>query len=182
MQNVSKNIVIATVFVLPLFFLSLTTEFYDFNKQMLLFAAVVVILILSWINYSKSKSLSLTLSALNIPVVLFAVAALLSLFINSPNKTEAMFFPLGAGSIVLMTLWYAAVSNKIQVQNSKAVTNALVISATVLSIIALLQYANVGSAVFGKKYPVFSVQNLESDWIAIDSGTITCCNFTVTNH
>ncbi len=153
MQNVSKNLIVAIAFVLPLFFLSLTTEFYDFNKQMLLLVAVIAILVMSWVNYSRTKTFNLTLSALNIPVVVFAVAALLSLFVNSPNKTEALFFPLGAGTIVLVSLWYAAVTNKIQVQNVKSVTNALVISGTVLSVIALLQYANVGSALFGKNLP-----------------------------
>ncbi len=156
MQNIAKNIVIATVFALPLFFLSITTEFYDFNKQFLLLILLLTILILTWANYVKTKTLTLSLSVLNLPVLLFALAAFLSLFINSPNKTEALFFPLGAGTVFLMALWYLIVVNKIQIPDIKYITNSFMISATLLSVVALLQYVNVGPVLLGKILPYLS--------------------------
>lgn len=156
MQNLARNIIVATVFAIPLFFLSITLEFYDFNKQILLYVFVIVLLIISWLGYTKNKSFSITLTALNIPVLLFVAAGLFSLFINSPNKAESLFFPLGAGTIVLMSLWYTLVSNKIQVTHIKVVTNALVLSVGVVCLIALLQYVNIGPSLFGKSAPYLS--------------------------
>ncbi|MDQ3099194.1 MAG: tetratricopeptide repeat protein [bacterium] len=158
MQSVSKNIIVATVVALPLFFLSITTEFYDFNKQILLLIVVLAIIVITWISYVKTRTLNFTLTALNVPILLFVVATLLSLFLNSPNKTEAIFFPLGGGTIMLMGLWYLIVANKVQTQNIKYVINGLVISATVLSIIALLQYTNVGPSLFGKSVPYLATK------------------------
>lgn len=71
------------VFLLPIFFLPLTHDQYDFNKQYLLWAAVPILAILYIVGASKTKKIIIRRSLLDVPVILFIGTLCLSSFLGS---------------------------------------------------------------------------------------------------
>src|SRR3989338_79314 len=73
---------------IPLFYLPLTTDFYQFNK-LVLFYVLTGLGVLSWLIYSISaKTVRLTLSPVLLPFFLLAAAAVASTFLAVPRNPE----------------------------------------------------------------------------------------------
>jgi tetratricopeptide (TPR) repeat protein len=153
LKNVKTALIIFTTALIPLFFLTLTTEFYETNKQTLLYLSVATIIGISIFEYVKTKELKITISPLNLPVALFCLTSILTLLVVSPNKAESIFFPVGAGTITLLTIWYYVTSNGIEAKKVSKVLEVLTISAVILAVIAGLQILGVGANAIFKNIP-----------------------------
>jgi len=158
MNKIISWVMRVLLFALPLFFLPITTEFYDFNKQALFAIGIILILILMIIKYAKTKTINFAVSPLTIPVVIFAVAAILTFFFNSPNKAESLAFPNGTGTIVLLTIWFLIVMNNIELRSIYTYLNPLLLSAVILSFFALVQYFRLGLNLVFPKVPWIAYQ------------------------
>lgn len=73
----------------PLFFLPLTTDYFQFQKLVLFFLLTAIALV-SWLVYNFSvKTVRLTFSPLLLPWLILMAINLVSTIINSPNNPEA---------------------------------------------------------------------------------------------
>lgn len=94
-----------TVFALPLFFLPLTGEYFEFNKLALLVVATLVGLLL-WALAQTRSEFVLRTTPFDLPVLVVAGVFLLATLLVSPNKYDDLLVP-GTTSIILAgTLFY----------------------------------------------------------------------------
>src|SRR3990167_6687953 len=109
-------LVCAAAFVLPLFFLPTTSEFFEFNKFTALFIITILALVLWGLSMVLEKKAAFTRTPLDIPLLIllgvFFVASTagidqyVSLF-GSPGRPWPSFI----GLATLVALYFAAVSN-----------------------------------------------------------------------
>ncbi|MEZ6256046.1 MAG: hypothetical protein R3B92_04735 [Patescibacteria group bacterium] len=156
-KNQNQNVLIQSVLnytpvvlaaLLPVFFLPVTLEFFEFNKLMITVVATGLIL-LTWVaKMLYNKEVTMVKSTLDLPIVLLFVAVLLAT-IFSINKTASIFgsqgrwFPSLYSFIVLVGLYYGVASNIRDSRIAKTVLMAFVGGTTVSTIVALLGYYGV---------------------------------------
>src|SRR6185369_8177233 len=110
---VLRNIITYVLYVVagfvPFFFLPITTEFFDTNKQMVLFIGAVVVAV-CFVAYGViKKTIRITLSPALLAVLIFAISLLLSTFIATPYPYEVFF---GRGLVILsLTVLFIAGSS-----------------------------------------------------------------------
>ncbi len=64
-------IIKGTIFLLPLFFLPWTTEYFEFNKQFLLWLAMPTACFLWLAKLAKQKEIKIKTNPLNAPILIF---------------------------------------------------------------------------------------------------------------
>ncbi len=132
--------IIILVFLLPLFFLPVTTEFYEFNKNILLYFGVAILLIVWILKMIAEKKVVFRQTAFDLPVLAIAVAFVVSTIFISPNKPETFILPGGTGTILALTLLYFIITNNIQEQSAKRIVHSLIASASLLSILGVFSF------------------------------------------
>lgn len=135
-------------FLMPVFFLATTSEFFEFNKLMLLTLATLL-LALAWIfKIVEKKTLSLTKSIIDLPFLVYiATVALSTVF--SLNKTISIYgsqgrwFPSLFGTLVMFAFYYLISGNLRNRKAIKATVLALIGGITLTSLVSILSYYNV---------------------------------------
>jgi len=126
--------------ILPIFFLPFTTNFYDFNKNILLYVFVLIILILWGIKIVVDKEVSFKKTPLDLPILAILGAFIVSTFIVAPNKFETLWISGGTGTILFLTILFFIISNHINKKDLLKVKGALIISATILALVSFYQF------------------------------------------
>src|SRR3989344_2961253 len=109
-------LVLAFAFLLPVFHLPITVEFFEFNKLALSVVATLVLLTLWGVKILMEGKVELAKSPINLPILGIVVANLASGYF-SINKSASVLGPFGrwAPSILLITtgalLYFALISN-----------------------------------------------------------------------
>lgn len=113
---------LASAFILsPLFFLPLTTDFFQLNKQ-LFFTILTAIALISWLIYNLvQKTVRLTLSPILLPLSIFTTVSLVSTLINSPKNPEIW---LTRPALLVVILIYFILTTTL-IQNSQTVRKIL---------------------------------------------------------
>ncbi len=133
-------VVLLLVGILPVFFLPFTTNFYDFNKNILLYVFVLILLILWGIKIVVNKEVSFRKTPLDLPILAILGAFIVSTFVIAPNKFETLWISGGTGTIFFLTILYFIISNNISKKDLPKVKGALTISAVVLTLISFYQF------------------------------------------
>jgi hypothetical protein len=103
-----------------------------------------------------AKKVVLKSTPFDLPILLLALSYLLSLFIASSNKIEAMMITGGTGTILGLTLFYFLITNNVRTEEepggqkrnlSSPFISAFLASAVVLSLLAIYQLAGVSEAI-----------------------------------
>lgn len=106
LEKLGLIILLVTVFILPFFFLPFTSEFYEFNKNFLLFAAAGLLLIVLTLQFVIDRQVRFTRSPLALPIFLFSLIWVASGLLSAPSKVEAFLLPGQAGSFVALGLLF----------------------------------------------------------------------------
>lgn len=130
----------ALVFVIPLFFLPITSEFYEFNKNALLLVACGLLL-LAWVGKMVvNQKVVFRRTAFDLPVLAIALAFVASTVLASVNKWEALWTPGATGTIIGLTVLYFLITNNLTPSAIRHLPYALVASASILAFIAIFQF------------------------------------------
>mgnify|MGYP003971259499 FL=1 len=89
--------------VSPIFFLPLTTDFFSFQKQVLLLIVTAIALIAWSIHNIVTKAVRITLSPMLLPLILFSGVVITSLATNPPQTPDSWF---GRGALYLILAVY----------------------------------------------------------------------------
>jgi len=145
--------------VLPLFFLPLTSEFYFFNKTVLLYFATMLLL-LGWaVKIFISKSFSWSKSVFTLPIIGLMLTFLLSNFIQAPNKLMTLTGPTGL--VLSLGLLYFIIINNIKGKKQVAwILTSLILSSVVLAWITIFAYLDL-------------TKNINLDWLNFKDWTPT---------
>jgi len=138
-ENLLKKIIPFFLFVIPLFFLTDTANFFEFNKMYLVFIGSVLILGAVLVRNILGKKAFYYTTTLDLAIFLFLLANLLSTFFASANRL--LPFWGRTGMILSFTLLYFALLQA--GNNSRRFLQSLFASSFVLSLITILAYTQV---------------------------------------
>ncbi|MEK9201245.1 MAG: tetratricopeptide repeat protein [Patescibacteria group bacterium] len=111
LDSLCFSILAILVFLTPLFFLPITFEFYEFNKQALLMSGALLLIILWSSSMLAAHQVKLVRTPFGMPLFLFLGSWLISTIFASPNRANALFDPGQAGTILALTLIYLVATN-----------------------------------------------------------------------
>ncbi len=135
---------VGLAFLTPLFFLPITSEYYQFNKQVLVVAAAAILLILWGVKMGIEGKMRITRTPIDIAIVLFGIAFILAAVFSVDRYVSiAGFYPRFHGSLVsvlaYVVLFFVAVSN-LDKQAREWVLWALVGSGVILAILGITNF------------------------------------------
>jgi len=113
MQKLKSYITSLAFFLIPLFFLPITHEFYNINKFTLISATSIILLLISSLQFYKTRKIrwSKKSLALLVPLSAFLATVTLSTIIASTNRVQALLnFSYGPLMLGVLTIfyWYVA--------------------------------------------------------------------------
>ena len=134
------TILTATIFLLfPLFFLTITTDYFTFPKQVLIVAGALLLLVLWGIKVVVERRITFLVNPLNIPVLLFAVVLILST-IFSLSQQDAI---LQTVPVILLCAMFVTTVNFITEKSSfTIVVTSLIIGSALSAILSICAYFN----------------------------------------
>ena len=146
---------IFVAFFVPIFFLPLTSEFFEFNKLALVTVSTILMIAVWIVKMIKEKKVEVTKSPLDLAVGLFAAVLLLAT-IFSLNKHASIFggngrwFPSLFGFVALAAFYYVSTANISSLKTVRAVINGVLAGITLSSVVALVGYfgLRLGSAAY----------------------------------
>lgn len=138
LKQINFFIILGTIVLLPVFFLPLTSEFYDYNKQILLVVAAFVSLVIWSVSFVVDKQVRLTRSPLGLPVLALGAVWLISTIFTA-NKVDAFLEPGQTSTILALIILFFTTINSIQSKRQfEALISAFVISFTVLGVVTIV--------------------------------------------
>lgn len=144
-EKVINLLIAGTAFLMPIFFLSITTEFFEVNKLALLTVSTLLLAVLWGLKLIFSRKVYVIKSPLNLALVIYlAVFVLGTIFSNnfylSMFGQYARWFPSLFGFVTVIAFFYIAAINLTTEKAINTVLLALVAGATVNTLVALLSY------------------------------------------
>lgn len=130
-------------FATPLFFLPITSEFFEFNKQIFLYGAVVVLLLLWGARMIAEEQVRIVRTPLDLPIILFLAFVLFSSLL-SQDQFVSLAGPYsryhhGFSSILAyVLLYFIAASNLTEKRKIVGVLAALVTGTAISALISIL--------------------------------------------
>lgn len=151
--QISQALLMVFVFLFPLFFTTLTAEYYATSKMALLVFSIPLLLLLWTVKMIKEKRIVFTVSKLNLPVLLFATAVVASTIVASPNKFESLTATGGTAVFLLLVMLYFLVANL--VTKKEQVIGPLCAGNTFLALLFIAQFLGI----LAKIIPVSFLKN-----------------------
>jgi len=139
-----RGILPLTAFLVPLFFLPITPNFFGFNKNYLIFFIASLSLICFSLRSVARKQIQLSLSPASFPFLLLTILFIISAIFQSGNPHSALF-DYAAPLISLIIIFITTTSSQ---KNRPLIKNtffALLASALLSSLIALYQFSELNA-------------------------------------
>lgn len=139
-----RSILPITIFLVPLFFLPLTPNFFGFNKRYLLFILASISLLSFCLRCITRRQIQLTLSPASFPFLLLTLVLVLSSIFQSSNTHLALFeytAPL-ISLIIIFTTTTSSQKNQTLIKNT---IYALLASTLITSLISLYQSSDLNA-------------------------------------
>ncbi|MBI2029973.1 tetratricopeptide repeat protein [Candidatus Gottesmanbacteria bacterium] len=143
---ISQTMLAAIIFLVPLFFTSLTSEFYATGKEAFLFFTIPILMLITSILFTKENKFEININKLTIPVLGIAAAFIVSTLINSANKIESLTSSTGTGVIVSFVLIFLSIG--LLVKKKETVIYPLITASFVLAVLYILQFFKITSIIF----------------------------------
>ncbi len=144
-QTIIKYLLSLLAFLMPVFFLPITLEKFEFNKLSLLIVITGISLILWTVHVITNKEIKVAKTPFDLPGILFLVAVLLS-GIFSIDKTSSIFglqgrwFPSILSFFALGVFYITLTSNIKQKKDVKMVLLSFVTGSTLATLIGIFSY------------------------------------------
>ncbi len=147
-ERLSIFVVAALGFLMPTFFLTNTTEFYEFNKLALLTISTLILVGLLTAKVLRGEGINFQKTSIDLSLTLFLITMLLSTLF-SIDKTSSIWgsqgrwFPSLFGALVFVLFYYLSGPNFKNANDIKLAIFAFIGGATVSSLVATLSYFKV---------------------------------------
>lgn len=174
------TIVTATIFLLfPLFFLTITTDFFTFPKQLLIVFGSLALFILWGVKVIADRKVTIQMNPVNIPILIFSVILVLSTFFSaSPQDALLQSVP-----VILLGLFFFTTVNFIQDRSSfTIVVTSLLIGSLVSALLSILAQFNVFILPFAQvKSQTFNTHGSPVQYIAFIVPVLVICLTSIIN-
>lgn len=192
LQKLGFLLTTLTVLVTPIFFLTITSEYYDFNKQVILVVLSLLSLVVLAGVWVSERQVRITHSPLGLPILLFLVTFIISTFVKAPNRLDTFINPGQTGSyLVLGVLFFCSINFIRSKRELDILSSSLSLSCLILAIytitasfVSSLPWIPTGNhlatlTVFVTLLPFFIIQLLSEKNLNFKSG-ILAVTFAVT--
>lgn len=142
LQKIEVYLLYAVVFLLPIIVLPISPNPFAPAKLTVLAFGVGLVLLVKSVRVISSGKLDFSVGKFDFPVLLLAVAYVLSAILRTPNKMEAWLLPGGATAIVGGALLYFSI-NQLDDKQKKAVGVLLFLSGSIFAVIMLAASLNI---------------------------------------
>lgn len=178
-EKISNIIPLVTLFLVPIFFLPFSSEFYSFNKLALIVLATILLLVLWGIKTIKGDKLEIIKSPIDKSLAALLVVMLLST-IFSVSKTDSIFGAqgrfMGLASFAIIALYFYLSSPAFrESKNLKTAGYLILISSTISSLVSTLSYYRI---FFGQS-PFIRFQNFSLTGSIKDALILAAVSFTM---
>ncbi len=135
------TILTATIFLLfPLFFLTITTDFFTFPKQILIVIGSLLLLVLWGIKVVIERKITFLLNPLNLPIALFAIVLILSTFFSLSSQDSI----IQSVPVILLCVLFVTTTNFISEKSSfSIVVTSLIIGSALSTILSICSFFNI---------------------------------------
>lgn len=130
-------------FLYPLFFSTLTTESYEYNKTVLFLIITLFLVVNSLISFAKNKKLNIRTSTFSIPLLFLALMVTISTLFQSPNFIVATTTPIVASIFVIGFFFYLTITSSLPFEDAHQFFTPIIAAATLLSLIVVGSYIGV---------------------------------------
>ena len=147
MQKLAHWIIRITIFLIPIFFLPITRDAFDYNKFALLLTATLILLVLWAISTIQKGRIEIAFSTLDRAVFILFGVYVVSYIVASPNKIMALTQQGSAGMMFAVILFYFLIRQFLQDLKSDKIYTIVILpllySATALSVLMIAQAAGI---------------------------------------
>lgn len=126
------------VFIVPLFFLPITSEIFFVNKHLLFFAGVSLALLLWAGTFIARGKVQLTIHPLLLPLALLTILSIASVLVNKVSLAEAL---VGRTGLITALFFFVLIGSSRQSNLSIWLTRALVSSSILLALGTVLSFS-----------------------------------------
>ncbi|HUS60371.1 MAG TPA: tetratricopeptide repeat protein [Nevskiaceae bacterium] len=153
LNNIITWLIVGLIFLTPLFFLPITTNFYGFNKNFLLYLATAI-LVLAWgLRIALTKKIQISRTPFGLLIILFAFGQIMATLFASPNKTETLLLAGETGTIIVLGLLYFLLVNNLKPNTKRYCQNAIITSAALLGLLAVFQFLGLTETLLATNAP-----------------------------
>src|SRR3989344_2958539 len=136
--------IVGLAFLTPLFFLPVTREFYQFNKQVLVVGVAAILLVLWGVRMGIEGKMRIVRTPLDIPLLLFALVFILATVFSVDRYISiAGFYPRFHGGLVsalsYIVIYFVTVSN-LDKQSRDWTVWAFIASSTILALASIAHF------------------------------------------
>jgi tetratricopeptide (TPR) repeat protein len=174
------TIVISVVFLLfPIFFLTTTTDFFTFPKQVLVVVGSLILFILWGIKAVTDKKVTFLTNPLNLPVFLFVlVVALSTVFSLSVQDSLLQSVP-----VILLGIFFYGVINFIQEKSAFSIAlTALIIGSILSGLLSIFSQFQIYVLPFPEvKSTLFNTLGAQVQYIAFLTPLLVLCVASIIN-
>lgn len=138
---------VVLAFLLPLFFLTLTPNFFEFNKKALLVLGTGIVTAAWLLKHLTQKTVRFTITPLLVPLLLLTASSFLSSLTNGPTTLQNILDrPLIYASL---TLLYVVITSTQTKQNVAHLVTSLLAGAGTLSAWAIINASGLAAGLLG---------------------------------
>ncbi len=144
----ANTIILALLVSLPLFFLNLTTDFFETPKLLLLIIGTAILLVLASVSSILEGKFSLTRSPFDLPLVMLGVVLILSTFFSDAKWVSILGnFPRVHGGLVTYLIYilfyFALIAHIKKISQARTVIIGLISVGVILAVQSLLSFFGV---------------------------------------
>ncbi len=132
-------IVFLLVILFPLFFLPITSEFYEFNKHILLVLGAGALLLVWALTFIVERQVKITRNPLGLPLLIIIAVWIISTLSQTPNRMDALLDPGSTLSIVALSVFFLTSLNFIKTNKElNLLVRGVIGSFSVVAILTLI--------------------------------------------
>jgi tetratricopeptide (TPR) repeat protein len=148
LHKVGLYLILASVLAIPLFFLPIVSDFYEYNKHFLLLI-MSSLLLLTWVaTFLVDKQVRITRSPLNLPFLFIILSWIISTYLRTPNRIDALLEPGQTATVIALAVFFFSAVNFIKTKKDlDLLTHTYILSITLLSLISIFWSSGLASQI-----------------------------------
>lgn len=151
-DNVGFWLLGLTLAATPLFFLPITSDFYNTNKWMLLILSSTILVILWLIRTTLTKEITFRKSQAGVALLALSLASLLSTLFIATNKVESVVSLFGLATLLALSVFFFIGQTFINNVKKNFLFWLFISGAGVAALIAIYQILGFGKALFPNSF------------------------------
>jgi tetratricopeptide (TPR) repeat protein len=143
LSRITNFIILTFTFLIPLFFLPLTPEAYEYPKMFLLMV-VTVLLFVAWITKCiLHHRITIRMNTFSIPLILLAHLVLISALLQSPNIVSSLTLPMATGTLIAGILFFFLTTQEFNDDYRGTIGVLFTLSSIIITLYTILLYIGV---------------------------------------